>query len=110
MIGLSRASLINRLSTSKALSIHRLVQLFIFMRLPQVDRIFYLDSTVRMLYYGFPNTWNQRGDHQGHGWASWETCSVVLPHVSWLMRLTEEHSLKPTNLELYAELIFRAGT
>ncbi|KAJ5782627.1 Tetratricopeptide-like helical [Penicillium paradoxum] len=35
---------------------------------------------------------------------------TVLPHVSKLVNLVETHSLKPTNLELFAELIFRAGT
>jgi hypothetical protein len=69
-----------------------------------------LDNTIQMLSYSFPNTWNERTRQQGHGWASWETCSAILPHVSWLMKLNEAHSLKATNPELFAELIFRTGT
>ncbi|WEW59212.1 hypothetical protein PRK78_004681 [Emydomyces testavorans] len=109
IIELNRASLIHRQSTPKALSVHRMVQFAVFKRLPLADSLFYLDNTIQLLYYGFPNTWNQRGNKQGHGWFSWETCSAVLPHVSWLMGLTEKYQLKATNSELYAELIFRAG-
>lgn len=70
----------------------------------------YLDYAIQVLSSSFPNTWNERSHQQGHGWASWETCSAVLPHISWLMKLTEMHCLKAINPELFAELIFRAGT
>ncbi|KAH0545465.1 hypothetical protein FGG08_000466 [Glutinoglossum americanum] len=70
---------------------------------------FYLDSVITILSNGFPNTWKKAGHQQGHGWASWETCSEVLPHVNWLMDLSKKHKLKAGNPELFAELIFRSG-
>lgn len=110
LMELSRTSMISRLSSCKALSIHRLVQFAVFLRIPKPDRVAYFDIAVRLLYFGFPNTWQDRGAHQGHGWASWETCSAILPHVSWLMQISEKHNIKSTMPDVWAELVFRAGT
>lgn len=107
---LNRTSLVSRLSSSKALSMHRLVQFAVFLRQSEADRISNFDLAVQILYYGFPNTWQRRGPHQGHGWASWETCGAVLPHVSWLMQIFQKHKLRPSNYDLWAELLCRAGT
>ncbi|KAK4120820.1 hypothetical protein N657DRAFT_658182 [Parathielavia appendiculata] len=109
-VELNRTSLISRLSGSKALSMHRLVQFAVFLRQSNSDLVVNPDSAIRFLYFGFPNTWQQRGAHQGHGWASWETCGAVLPHVSWLMKLSERNKLKPSAPDQWAELICRAGT
>lgn len=106
---LCRTSMISRLSSSKALSMHRLVQLAVCLRQPKPDRILHFDLAVRILSFDFPNTWQDRGAHQGHGWAAWETCSAILPHVSWLMQLSEKHKIKTANPDLWAELVFRAG-
>ena len=81
-----------------------------FDRLSNVEAVSYLDSTVKILSNGFPNTWTKSGAQQGHGWASWETTSKVLPHVQWVMEIVKKHKLKPSNPELFAELIFRSGT
>ncbi|KAK0702012.1 tpr repeat-containing protein [Lasiosphaeria miniovina] len=107
---LTRTSMVNRLTSSKALSMHRLVQFAVFVRLSKADRIKYFDLAVNILYFDFPNTWQVRGAHQGHGWASWETCSAILPHVGWLMALSEKHEVKSGNTTMWAELVFRAGT
>lgn len=110
MIELSKASLISRVSTSKALSVHRLVQFAVFNRLSGDDRRFYLDTAISLLVGAFPNTWQQTGHAQGHGWNSWQTCGAVLPHVSRLVTLTREQELSASDEEAWAELIFRAGT
>ncbi|KAJ6447148.1 coxI translation protein CYA5 [Purpureocillium lavendulum] len=74
------------------------------------DKSFYFDAVIQILYYDFPNTWNRTGPHQGHSFEAWETCSAVLPHVSWLISLSTTHNLQPSNSDLWVELIFRAGT
>ncbi len=107
---LSRMSLIHRLANSRAISVHRLVQFSVFMRVPAADKKFYFDTAIKILYHDFPNTWRSTGSFQGHGFSSWETCSAVLPHVNWLMTQSEKYNLKPTQSDLWAELIFRAGT
>ncbi len=89
---------------------HRLVQFAVILRQSSSDRDSNFATATRLLYFGFPNTWNRRDGHQGHGWASWETCGAVLPHVSWLMKISEKHKLKPSNPDLWAELVCRAGT
>ncbi|CAG7949070.1 unnamed protein product [Penicillium nalgiovense] len=110
VISLTRASLIVRSPAMKAITLHRLIQSTVFSRLPDQDVLIYLDCAIQMLSSSFPNSWIERTNEQGHGWKLWQTCSVILPHVSRLMILVETHSLKTTNVELFAELIFRAGT
>lgn len=107
---LTRAALVTRISPSKALSVHRLVQLSVFNRLSAEDRIFYFDTVVQILSYDFPNTWNTKGPHQGHGYKAWENTRAVSAHVGWLISLSKEHKVKPDNSTAWAELIFRAGT
>ena len=107
---LTRTSMISRLSSSKALSMHRLVQLAVFSRLSKVERVDLFALTVHILYFDFPNTWQNRGAHQGHGWQSWENCSAILSHVNWLMQLSAKHKIQCKNPERWAELVFRAGT
>lgn len=107
---LVRSSLVNRSSAYKALSVHRLVQVAVFTRLSKIERNFLLDSTITLLSNGFPNTWKKTGHHQGHSWASWETCGEVLPHVNRLMELVKQYKLNASDPELFAELIFRSGT
>lgn len=107
---LLKASFLNRSSEHKALSVYRLVQSTVFARLSNDERSFYLNSTITLLSNGFPNTWKKTGSEQGHGWASWKTCSEVVPHVSWLIKLAEKHKLKASGPEKFAELVFRAGT
>ncbi len=107
---LTRANLVNRIASSKALSVHRLVQLSVLRRLSPEDRVVYFDTVVQLLSYDFPNTWNAKAPHQGHGYKAWETCSCVLVHIGWLISLSKEHKVKPDNSMAWAELGFRAGT
>ncbi|OAA60362.1 tpr repeat-containing protein [Niveomyces insectorum RCEF 264] len=107
---LSRTSMVSRMARAKALSMNRMAQLAVFLRIETAERTTYFDTAVRLLYFGFPNTWKAGGSHQGHGWEAWETCSAVLPHVSWLMQLAQKHSISSSVPELWAELIFCSGT
>uniref|UniRef100_A0A8H7N3A0 DUF7779 domain-containing protein n=1 Tax=Bionectria ochroleuca TaxID=29856 RepID=A0A8H7N3A0_BIOOC len=87
---LGRASLACRLPSTKSLYLHRLVQLAVFSKIPK-DRM-------------------TEDPYQGHGYASWEACNAVLPHIVWLKGLSEEYNIGPENMEQWAELMFRAGT
>ncbi|KAM5466968.1 hypothetical protein MauCBS54593_005587 [Microsporum audouinii] len=108
--GLTEAALVNHLPTHKAISIHRLIQQFTaFSRLSMNEAGSFFKHVIKMLPCSFPNTWNQRSHQQGHGWASWEACRTILPHVSWLIRLTQAHSFPVIDPELFAELVFRTG-
>jgi len=91
--------MITKLSSSKALSMHRLVQLVVLHKLPMSGRVETFGLAVRILYFGFPNTLQGGGAHQGHGWAFWEKSSEVLPHVSLLMRLSEKYKIKAPNTD-----------
>jgi hypothetical protein len=101
--------MITTLSASKAISMHRLVQFAVLTRLQGPERVTNFDLAVKILYFDFPNTWQDRGAHQGHGWASWETCSAILPHVMRLMGLAQKYKIKSAKPDLWAELVFRTG-
>lgn len=106
---MTKTSMISRLTTSKSLLLHRMVKFAIFIRIPQDKRAMYLDNVVQLLSHAFPNTWDRRGPLQGHGWRFWETCSAVVPHLSSLISLQKEYNLRASNVEMFAELVFRIG-
>lgn len=99
----------NRLSSHKALSIHRLVQLTVLSRLTAEEKSTFLDHAIRILSCSFSNTCNEQTGHQNHDRAAWET-SAILPHVNRLMVLTQEYPIEITSPELFKELVSRAGT
>jgi hypothetical protein len=104
------ASLIVRSPELEVITLDGLMQSTIFRALPEAGISMYLDCVIQLVSSSFPNSWIERTNEQGHGWKAWQTCSTILPHVTSLMKLVETHSLKPTNMELFAELIFRTGT
>jgi hypothetical protein len=89
---------------------HRLVQYVVLERLTEDDKAFFFDAAYKLLFYDFPNTWDDRENNQGHGFESWETCSAIVPHVNRLVKLEVENHVKITEREVFAELIFRIGT
>ncbi|TPX21002.1 hypothetical protein DIZ76_016899 [Coccidioides immitis] len=111
VIDLTRAaSLVSRLSTHRAISIHRLVLFIVFSRLTTDKTSTFLNYAIRMLSSSFPNTWNERVRKLGHGRASCDKYSKILSHVGWLMALTRANLLIVISPELLAELVFRAGS
>ncbi|KAK4149078.1 P-loop containing nucleoside triphosphate hydrolase protein [Chaetomidium leptoderma] len=107
---LVQTSLITRLPASRALSMRGLVQFVTFSRLSESDTIANFDLAVQVVSSSFPSSWKEGGAHQGHGWASWEACSVALPHIAWLVGMMEKHRFKPANLDLWTDLLLGAGT
>jgi hypothetical protein len=89
---------------------HRLVQFAILERLTADETTFFFDTAYELLFYDFPNTWDERDNNQGHGFQSWETCSAIVPHVNRLMKIKAQYNVNITELEVFAELIFRIGT
>ena len=110
MLELTRAGLVTRIASSEAISVHRPVQALVLERLTPEDRIVYFDLVVNLLFYDFPNTWNAREPHQGHGFQAWESCSSVIVHIEWLVDISKEYKVTSEDYTTWAELIFRAGT
>lgn len=100
----------NRLSSHKALSIHRLVQLTVLSRLTTEEKATFLDHAIRILSCSFSNTCNGEAGHQSHDYTAMETCSAILPHVNRLMVLAQKYSIEITSSELFKGLVFRTGT
>jgi hypothetical protein len=110
IMGLTNASLIVRSPELEVITLDPVIQSTVFSGLPEAEMQMYLDCAIQLVSLGFPNSWIEKTHEQGHGWKSWQICSALLPHVSRLMKLVEKHSLKPTNMKLFEELIFRTGT
>jgi hypothetical protein len=85
------------------------VQSAVFARLSEKEVTLFHESAVALLSTAFPNNWNVSGPQQGHSWKAWETCSKVLPHVSWLVDLSKKHKIRPADPYPFAEVIFRTG-
>lgn len=110
MTELTGAGLVTRIVSSKALSVDRPVHALALESLSPEDRVYYFDIVVKLLFYDFPNTWNDREPYQGHGYQAWETCSSVIVHIDWLIDISKEYKVAPKDSSTWAELIFRAGT
>lgn len=101
---LLEATLINKSSDKGQLSIHRLIQATVIRRLSVQDRTKYLEDVVRILCWGFPDTWNQDVGHQHHGW---EDCEMCLPHVNHIVEQQNKYQIYPTEPEAFAQLLLR---
>ncbi|KAF4611320.1 hypothetical protein G7Y89_g15693 [Cudoniella acicularis] len=82
---LMKLSFINRSSTRKSLSIHRLVQTVVLSSLSKEKANLFLTTVVELLSCGFPNTWH-------------------------LIVVVKRQKLTPESTEKFAELVFRVGT
>jgi hypothetical protein len=89
---------------------HRIVQFATLSKLTAEEKTFYFQNLVKILSEDYPNTWNERGQYQGHGYQAWETCSATLPHVSSMMAISDRYKIDVPDVEKWAELVFRTGT
>lgn len=101
---LLQVALINKNNESGLLSIHRLVQAAVMRRLSGDERSSYFDTTVKILTWGFPDTWSQDVGNQHQSWKVSEKC---LPHVLHLVKQKVQHRLNPADANLYAQLLLR---
>lgn len=89
---------------------NRMVQFAVFSEIDLLEREELFDLTVGILNSTVPNAWKGGGAQHGHGWASWETCGMIVPHVRRLMCLYEEGKVYRKSLGSFTELIFQVGT
>jgi len=101
-----RTALIDKSIEDAVLSIHRLVQASVIRRLTESDRSKYFDATVRMLSWGFPDTWSQ---DIGHQFQAWTKCDKCLPHVNHLAKQAKKYKISSQNVQLYGELLLRCS-
>ena len=88
------------------LSIDPRVQSSIIQRLTEQDRTKYFDTTVRLLSWGFPDTWTQ---DIGHQFQQWTKCEKILPHVNHLIDLVERWDRIQGDAQSYGELLLRCS-
>lgn len=88
------------------LSVHRLVQSAVIRRLTEGAQSNYFDVVVRILSWGFPDTWSE---DIGHQFQSWTKCDKCLPHVDHLVKQAKRYNVSPHEVQLYGELLLRCS-
>ncbi|GAP84174.1 putative NB-ARC and TPR domain protein [Rosellinia necatrix] len=103
---LLKVALINKTIDRPTISIHRLVQSAALHRLADSDRSRYFNAIVKLLSWGFPDTWSK---DVGHQISAWEKCEKCLPHIDHLAKLAKRHSIRSSHGQRYAELLLRSS-
>lgn len=103
---LLKTALIDKGSEEAVLSVHRLIQAAVIRRLSKSDRNKYVDAVVRVLSWGFPDTWSQ---DIGHQFEFWTRCEKCLPHVNHLVDQVNRHKIAPKDTQHYGELLLRCS-
>ncbi|KAI1138886.1 hypothetical protein F5Y05DRAFT_354227 [Hypoxylon sp. FL0543] len=103
---LLQAALINKAMDRPLITVHRLIQSATIRRLPSRDRPRYFDVVVKLLSWGFPDTWSRDIGHQIN---AWEKCEKCLPHIAHLARVAKKHDVQPGSIQQYAELLLRCS-
>ncbi|KAI0199004.1 TPR-like protein [Astrocystis sublimbata] len=101
---LLQLALVNKSFSQPILSLHRLVQYAAIRKLSDSDKSLYFDVAIRLLSWGFPDTWSK---DIGHQIGAWERCEKCLPHIDHLAKLVKRHSVRTSSGDRYAELLLR---
>ncbi|EGE08736.1 hypothetical protein TEQG_07694 [Trichophyton equinum CBS 127.97] len=109
VVELAEAGFVNRKSDHKTITVHPLVQLVVLLRLSPNEESAYFDHVVKMLFSYLADRKSEGSKHQGHGWASWKVRSQVIPHVTWLMTLSNRHMIDIKSRDTFAGLIICAA-
>jgi len=107
---LNRASMVQRHPALSALSMHPVMQLVVLLRLSESERVMNFDAAVKICFLSSPNPWEESMSYESFSKTSWEKFSDVLPHVSRLMEISDEHEITSANPAMWTELVLRAGT
>ena len=103
---LLRVALIDKTMEDASLSVHRLVQAAVIRRCTKEDQSKYFDVVVRILSWGFPETWSEDVGHQFQAWAK---CEMCLRHVNHLVKQAKRYKILSQNPQDYGELLLRCS-
>ncbi|RFU25604.1 hypothetical protein B7463_g10737, partial [Scytalidium lignicola] len=103
---LLKTALIEKSIDNAILSIHRLVQAAVVRGLTEDVRSKYFDIAVRILSWGFPDTWSE---DVGHQFQAWTKCEKCLPHVNYLVKQAKKYKISAKDPQLYGELLLRCS-
>ena len=101
---LLQAALISKDSNSGCLSIHRLIQATVIRRLSSEEKSTFFHIVIRLLCWGFPNTFTE---DMGHQHQSWERSEKCLPHIEHIIQKKGDYRITLPDPQLYAEVLLR---
>ncbi|KAL9022963.1 MAG: hypothetical protein Q9196_007450, partial [Gyalolechia fulgens] len=103
---LLQAALINKASDMGFISIHRLIQAAVIRKLSSEEKATTFDTIVRLLCWGFPNTFSKDVGHQHQSWENSEKC---LHHIDHIIKKKEAYKISPPDPQYYAEVLLRCS-
>lgn len=103
---LIQAALINKDIDTGFLSIHRLTQAAVIRRLSSEERAVTVDTVVRLLCWGFPDTFSKDVGHQHQSWENSEKCIL---HMDQVIENKAYYNIVPPDPEHYAEVLLRCS-
>ncbi|KAG9233173.1 hypothetical protein BJ875DRAFT_505544 [Amylocarpus encephaloides] len=77
------------------ISVHRFIHASAMRRLSEQERNHYFDIIVRMLSWGFPDTWSEDVGHQFQAWRRSDKC---LHHINHLINQAKRYRIRSGNL------------
>lgn len=99
---LLEVGLIDKAEDTGILSLHRLIQTAFMHRLSTDEKTKYFDRVIKILSWGFPDTFSKDVGHQHLSWESSEKC---LPHINHAMKQKEEHEIRSADPQELAEVL-----
>jgi hypothetical protein len=103
---LLKSGLIDKSAENAILSIHRLIQAVVMRDQADGEKSQNFDAVVRILSWGFPDTWSE---DVGHQFKAWEKCEQCLPHVNHLVGQRNHYQIALDNPQRYGELLLRCS-
>jgi hypothetical protein len=103
---LLKSGLIDKTAENAILSIHRLIQAAVLRNQSDVEKSRNIDMVVRILSWGFPDTWSE---DVGHQFQAWKRCEQCLPHVNHLVGQRNKYQIALDNPQRYGELLLRCS-
>ena len=102
---LFRASLLDRNTATRSISIHRLVQGAVIDELSQDNKSRFLRLVIDLLTEVFPCAWaNSGGD--GFTYVAWDWCQRCIPHVTHISRQFSDKVMSAKEATHFIELMF----
>ena len=101
---LLKAALINKAGDTGFVSIHRLIQAAVIRRLSSEERATTFHTVLKLLCWGFPDTFSEDVGHQHQSWDNSEKC---LLHIDQMIKKKADYKISPPDPQYYAEVLLR---
>lgn len=103
---LLKLGLINKSPEAAIITVHRLIQTTVIRNQSDADKAELFGSVIRLLNWGFPDTWSE---DVGSQFRTWSQCEKCLPHVLHLVEQRDKYKVLPEDHQRYGELLLQCS-